>query len=188
MFVFVCVCLAIAILYYILYMSIDAIMSMLNSVCWIALKRASLAELAAYFLAVVFFFLATFFGLGVFGFFRLALLLVFFALAGVLFALAAGLAFLTVVAGSFLAAAAAAAAAVVGGFLAAAAAAAANLNEPLAPVPFVCTSVPLATPAFNAFLMNGASLQTSTLYMLAIFFLIALSDEPLRSFSALIAA
>lgn len=39
----------------------------------------------------------------------------------------------------------------------------ANLKEPDAPLPFVCTSDPEATEAFRYFLMNGATFSASTL-------------------------
>lgn len=38
-----------------------------------------------------------------------------------------------------------------------------NLNEPEAPLPFVCTSAPEATEAFRYFLMKGATFSASTL-------------------------
>src|SRR5436189_2433518 len=48
-----------------------------------------------------------------------------------------------------------------------------NLNEPLAPLPFVCTSAPDATLALIYFLMNGANFSASTLYVAELYFLIA---------------
>lgn len=39
----------------------------------------------------------------------------------------------------------------------------ANLNEPEAPFPFVCTKAPEATDAFRYFLMKGATFSASTL-------------------------
>ena len=39
----------------------------------------------------------------------------------------------------------------------------ANLNEPEAPFPFVCTNAPDATDAFKYFLMKGATFSASTL-------------------------
>lgn len=39
----------------------------------------------------------------------------------------------------------------------------ANLNEPEAPFPFVCTKAPEATEAFKYFLMKGATFSASTL-------------------------
>ena len=39
----------------------------------------------------------------------------------------------------------------------------ANLNEPEAPFPLVCTNSPDATAAFRYFLMNGANFSESTL-------------------------
>lgn len=47
--------------------------------------------------------------------------------------------------------------------LAALAAADANLKDPEAPLPFVCTNVPEATDAFKYFLMKGATFSASTL-------------------------
>lgn len=47
--------------------------------------------------------------------------------------------------------------------LAAPAAVLANLKDPEAPLPFVCTSAPEATDAFKYFLMNGATFSASTL-------------------------
>ena len=41
--------------------------------------------------------------------------------------------------------------------------AAGNLNDPDAPLPFVCNKSPLATALFKNFLMNGASFSQSTL-------------------------
>lgn len=152
---------------------------------------------------IYFFLLATFLDLSAFGFLTAAAgLLVFFALdlllvgLAVLLALAAGLAlpdvdFFAGLALLLLTAGVLRLLAVAGLFFLATAEAElalASLNEPLAPVPLVWISEPLATPDFSDFLMNGASLATSTLYVLAIVFLIALSDEPLRPFSSLIDA
>lgn len=39
----------------------------------------------------------------------------------------------------------------------------ANLNDPEAPLPFVCTNAPVATDAFRYFLMKGATFSASTL-------------------------
>lgn len=62
-----------------------------------------------------------------------------------------------------------------------------NLNEPDAPLPLVCTTAPDVTAAFKYLLMKGANFSPSTLYVEAMYFLIAWTDEPLRSFNSLIA-
>merc|ERR1712226_1839876 len=63
-----------------------------------------------------------------------------------------------------------------------------SLKEPAAPVPLVWTRAFFRTRDFNAFLMKGASLATSTLYSAAMYFLMAAVEDPLRSFSPLTAA
>lgn len=62
-----------------------------------------------------------------------------------------------------------------------------SLNEPDAPLPFVCMRAPDSTALLRYFLMNGASFSESTLYWAAIYFLIACREEPLRSFNSFIA-
>lgn len=56
-----------------------------------------------------------------------------------------------------------------------------SLNDPLAPLPLVCTKLPPAVAFFKYFLMNGANLSASTLLFEAMYFLIACNDEPPRS-------
>jgi hypothetical protein len=67
-------------------------------------------------------------------------------------------------------------------------AAAGNLNEPDAPLPLTWISCPLTTADFKNFLMNGANLSTSALYWAEMYFLMACSELPPRSFSVLTAA
>lgn len=62
-----------------------------------------------------------------------------------------------------------------------------NLKDPDAPLPFVWIKAPDSTALFRYFLMNGANFSASTLYWAAMYFLIACSDDPLRSFSSLMA-
>lgn len=62
-----------------------------------------------------------------------------------------------------------------------------NLNEPDAPLPLVWMSAPDSTALFRYFLMKGANFSASTLYVAAMYFLIAWSDDPLRSFISLMA-
>jgi len=63
-----------------------------------------------------------------------------------------------------------------------------NLNEPEAPLPLVWIKLPLATAVFKNFLMNGANLPQSTLYVAVKYFLMAGRDEPPLSFKLLMAA
>jgi hypothetical protein len=67
-------------------------------------------------------------------------------------------------------------------------AAAASLNEPDAPLPLTWTSCPLTTADFRNFLMNGANFSTSALYWAEMYFLMACSELPPRSFRVLMAA
>lgn len=62
-----------------------------------------------------------------------------------------------------------------------------SLNDPEAPLPFVWMSAPDSTALFKYFLMKGASFSASTLYEAAMYFLIACREEPLRSFSSMMA-
>lgn len=62
-----------------------------------------------------------------------------------------------------------------------------SLNDPEAPLPFVWIRAPDSTALFKYFLMNGASFSASTLYWAAMYFLMACSEDPLRSLSSLMA-
>lgn len=62
-----------------------------------------------------------------------------------------------------------------------------NLNEPDAPLPLVWMRAPDSTALFRYFLMKGANFSASTLYWAAMYFLMACSEDPLRSFNSLMA-
>jgi hypothetical protein len=63
----------------------------------------------------------------------------------------------------------------------------ANLKDPGAPFPFVCTSSPVATAAFKYFLRDGDIFSESTSLFAAAYFFIARSEDPPPSFKFLMA-
>lgn len=171
------------------------------TLCGVVGYRSKIHLALAAFFAGATFGLAAFFGLGARGFLMVADFLVdfcfgAFGLAGAF--LAAG--FLALAAAGFFAVGFLATAFLVAGFFALAAfgflaafglaglaALADSLNDPLAPLPLVCTKLPPAVAFFKYFLMNGANFTASTLLFDAMYFLMACNDEPPRSCKFLMA-